>query len=107
MMEMIKLIKSGIWLINELIDELQFQNRRAKLKRDMEELKKDVESAKILGAHHHHHHHHHHHKGYTVAAMAEMSLLQKKADEYNQAIAASDWLHSADFIIRFFYKYKY
>jgi len=55
----------------------------------MEELKKDVESAKILGAHHHHHHHHHH-KGYTVAAMAEMSLLQKKADEYNQAIAASD-----------------
>ena len=28
-----------------------FQNRRAKLKRDMEELKKDVESAKILTAH--------------------------------------------------------
>ncbi|KAJ8941765.1 hypothetical protein NQ318_006422 [Aromia moschata] len=28
-----------------------FQNRRAKLKRDMEELKKDVESAKILSAH--------------------------------------------------------
>ncbi|ODN02395.1 Transcription factor LBX1 [Orchesella cincta] len=28
-----------------------FQNRRAKLKRDMEELKKDVESAKLLSAH--------------------------------------------------------
>lgn len=28
-----------------------FQNRRAKLKRDMEELKKDVESAKLLTAH--------------------------------------------------------
>ncbi|XP_055315597.1 homeobox protein Hox-B1b-like [Sitodiplosis mosellana] len=28
-----------------------FQNRRAKLKRDMEELKKDVESAKVLTAH--------------------------------------------------------
>lgn len=28
-----------------------FQNRRAKLKRDMEELKKDVESAKLLNAH--------------------------------------------------------
>lgn len=28
-----------------------FQNRRAKLKRDMEELKKDVESTKILTAH--------------------------------------------------------
>ena len=28
-----------------------FQNRRAKLKRDVEELKKDVESAKILTAH--------------------------------------------------------
>lgn len=28
-----------------------FQNRRAKLKRDMEELKKDVESAKVLSAH--------------------------------------------------------
>ena len=68
----------------------------------MEELKKDVESAKILGthaaAHHHsavHHHanvaaaaaaaaaHHHHHK-----AFMDLNLLQKKADEYNQAIAA-------------------
>lgn len=28
-----------------------FQNRRAKLKRDMEELKKDVESSKILNSH--------------------------------------------------------
>nr|CAD7567596.1 unnamed protein product [Timema californicum] len=28
-----------------------FQNRRAKLKRDMEELKKDVETSKILTAH--------------------------------------------------------
>lgn len=28
-----------------------FQNRRAKLKRDMEELKKDVESVKVLTAH--------------------------------------------------------
>jgi homeobox protein LBX len=28
-----------------------FQNRRAKLKRDMEELKKDVETTKILTAH--------------------------------------------------------
>lgn len=28
-----------------------FQNRRAKLKRDMEELKKDVETAKMLTAH--------------------------------------------------------
>ncbi|KAG8257182.1 Transcription factor lbx1 [Homalodisca vitripennis] len=28
-----------------------FQNRRAKLKRDMEELKKDVESTKVLNAH--------------------------------------------------------
>jgi homeobox protein LBX len=27
-----------------------FQNRRAKLKRDMEELKKDVESVKVLSA---------------------------------------------------------
>ena len=65
----------------------------------MEELKKDVESAKILGAHaaanHHHHHanvaaaaaaaaaHHHHHK-----AFMDLNLLQKKADEYNQAIVA-------------------
>ena len=28
-----------------------FQNRRAKLKRDMEELKKDVESVKLISAH--------------------------------------------------------
>lgn len=28
-----------------------FQNRRAKLKRDMEELKKDVETVKVLSAH--------------------------------------------------------
>lgn len=28
-----------------------FQNRRAKLKRDMEELKKDVETVKVLTAH--------------------------------------------------------
>lgn len=28
-----------------------FQNRRAKMKRDMEELKKDVESVKLLTAH--------------------------------------------------------
>lgn len=28
-----------------------FQNRRAKLKRDMEEMKKDVESVKILTTH--------------------------------------------------------
>ncbi len=63
-----------------------FQNRRAKLKRDMEELKKDVESAKILGSHHHHHHHHHH-KAF-IGAM-DLNLLQKKADEYNQAIAAA------------------
>ncbi|KAH8271346.1 hypothetical protein KR018_007364 [Drosophila ironensis] len=42
-----------------------FQNRRAKLKRDMEELKKDVQSVKQLPdqsadplrSHHHHHHH--------------------------------------------------
>lgn len=62
-----------------------FQNRRAKLKRDMEELKKDVESAKILGPHHHHHHHHH--KAF-IGAM-DLNLLQKKADEYNAAIAAA------------------
>ena len=55
----------------------------------MEELKKDVESAKILGTHHHHHHHHH--KAF-IGAM-DLNLLQKKADEYNQAMAAaSDWL---------------
>ncbi|KAE8746081.1 ladybird early [Frankliniella occidentalis] len=29
----------------------KYTNRRAKLKRDMEELKKDVESAKVLTAH--------------------------------------------------------
>ena len=28
-----------------------FQNRRAKLKRDMEELKKDVETVKVLSVH--------------------------------------------------------
>jgi homeobox protein LBX len=65
-----------------------FQNRRAKLKRDMEELKKDVESAKILGSHHHHHHHQHHHKAFIGAHM-DLNMLQKKADEYNQAIAAA------------------
>ena len=65
------------------------------------ELKKDVESAKLLGtaaaaaaaAHHHQHaqpaHHHHHHKGF-IGTMAEMSLLQKKADEYHKSISASD-----------------
>ena len=65
------------------------------------ELKKDVESAKLLGtaaaaaaaAHHHQHaqpaHHHHHHKGF-IGTMAEMSLLQKKADEYHKSISAND-----------------
>lgn len=71
-----------------------FQNRRAKLKRDMEELKKDVESAKILGSHHHHGHHGHHaqhHKAFLGAM--DLNLLQKKAEEYNQVIAAvSDWI---------------
>ena len=41
--------------LNSLFELFQvitwFQNRRAKLKRDMEELKKDVESAKLLSAH--------------------------------------------------------
>ncbi len=62
----------------------------------MEELKKDVESAKILGPHHHHHHHHlagsqHQqaaaHKAFLGAM--DLNLLQKKAEEYNQAIAAA------------------
>ena len=65
-----------------------FQNRRAKLKRDMEELKKDVESAKMLGTPVNHPHHPHHLQQQRNAA--EMSLLQKKAEEYNQAILANE-----------------
>lgn len=45
-----------------------FQNRRAKLKRDMEELKKDVESAKLLGSH----------KTF-LENVTELSMLKKKA----------------------------
>jgi homeobox protein LBX len=33
------------------INIFRFQNRRAKLKRDMEELKKDVDAAKITSVH--------------------------------------------------------
>lgn len=44
-----------IWWMSSSVLPLQvitwFQNRRAKLKRDMEELKKDVESVKQLSAH--------------------------------------------------------
>lgn len=45
-----------------------FQNRRAKLKRDMEELKKDVESAKILSAH----------KSF-LENVTDLGILKKKA----------------------------
>lgn len=44
-----------------------FQNRRAKLKRDMEELKKDVESVKALASH----------KNF-LENVNEMSILKKK-----------------------------
>lgn len=45
-----------------------FQNRRAKLKRDMEELKKDVESAKVLSAH----------KSF-LENVTDLGILKKKA----------------------------
>nr|CAI5863275.1 unnamed protein product [Callosobruchus analis] len=45
-----------------------FQNRRAKLKRDMEELKKDVESAKLLSAH----------KSF-LENVTDLGILKKKA----------------------------
>ncbi|KAI4460730.1 transcription factor lbx [Holotrichia oblita] len=45
-----------------------FQNRRAKLKRDMEELKKDVESTKMLTAH----------KSF-LENVQDLGLLKKKA----------------------------
>jgi len=44
-----------------------FQNRRAKLKRDMEELKKDVESVKVLTAN----------KSF-LESVNDMNLLKKK-----------------------------
>lgn len=44
-----------------------FQNRRAKLKRDIEELKKDVESVKVLTAH----------KSF-LENVNDMSILKKK-----------------------------
>lgn len=45
-----------------------FQNRRAKLKRDMEELKKDVETVKVLTAH----------KSF-LENVNDMNILKKKA----------------------------
>ncbi|XP_065350630.1 homeobox protein B-H2-like [Cloeon dipterum] len=55
-----------------------FQNRRAKLKRDMEELKKDVESAKILTAH----------KSF-LENVQDLGLLKKKVEECKTAAAAA------------------
>ena len=45
-----------------------FQNRRAKLKRDMEELKKDVETAKILSGQ----------EDSFLKNITDMNLLKKK-----------------------------
>ncbi|XP_059490969.1 hematopoietically-expressed homeobox protein HHEX-like [Neocloeon triangulifer] len=55
-----------------------FQNRRAKLKRDLEELKKDVESAKILTAH----------KSF-LENVQDLGLLKKKVEECKSAAAAA------------------
>lgn len=57
-----------------------FQNRRAKLKRDMEELKKDVDAAKIIhtGAHHIH-------SGNILDNIQDLSLM--KSQELQAAAA--------------------
>lgn len=49
-----------------------FQNRRAKLKRDMEELKKDVETVKVLTAH----------KTF-LENVNDMNILKKKLSQEN------------------------
>ena len=48
-----------------------FQNRRAKLKRDMEELKKDVHTATILSDH-----------TVFIKTMTQMGLLKNKPPEH-------------------------
>ncbi|XP_049809063.1 homeobox protein engrailed-1-like [Schistocerca nitens] len=55
-----------------------FQNRRAKLKRDMEELKKDVESTKILSAH----------KSF-LENVTDLGILKKKAPPSSAQMAAA------------------
>lgn len=69
-----------------------FQNRRAKLKRDMEELKKDVESAKVLSAH----------KSF-LENVTDLGILKKKAMSIgaseeaatNLVVNASKWNEAA------------
>lgn len=64
-----------------------FQNRRAKLKRDMEELKKDVESAKILSAH----------KSF-LENVTDLGILKKKTiinddDCPKNLVVSNKWCH--------------
>ncbi|KAG8225433.1 hypothetical protein J437_LFUL004254 [Ladona fulva] len=55
-----------------------FQNRRAKLKRDMEELKKDVESTKLLKAH----------KSF-MENVQDLGILKKKPEDARSMAAAA------------------
>ena len=60
-----------------------FQNRRAKLKRDIEELKKDVESVKVLTAH----------KSF-LENVNDMSILKKKIVHDREDASHSHNMHN-------------